>query len=153
MSIAAVGMLLSGCSAPKIDSNWLDRPIAVDGLDDDWEGLKVYIEKTNVDIGIVKDQHSLIICATTVDPTIQLQVARQGLEVWFDPDGGRDREYGVRFPRGLQRSDTRVMMRGRRRGTRPDPQQLAAMFDETMLTAELELLRLSGTVECDTPVV
>ena len=27
---------------------WLDRQIVVDGLDDEWEGLKVYIDKANV---------------------------------------------------------------------------------------------------------
>ena len=124
-----------------MDSAWLDRPIAIDGLDDEWEGLKVYLKKANVDLGAANDSHSLILCATTVDPTIQIQVVRQGLEVWFDPDGGNDREYGIRFPSGMQRAGMRGMMQHGGGGMRrPDPEQLAALFDEAMLNSEMELM-------------
>ena len=133
--------LLAGCGSQKVESVWLDRQIVVDGLDDEWEGLKVYIEKANVGIGVVNDESSLIICATTVDRAVQMQVVRQGLEVWFDPDGGQDRELGIRFSRDQPSKGVRETMRDTLRGGgRVNPQQLEEMFDDLLLNSRVEVL-------------
>ncbi|MCY3664708.1 MAG: hypothetical protein OXH81_03535 [Gemmatimonadetes bacterium] len=133
--------LLAGCGSQKVESVWLDRQIVVDGLDGEWEGLKVYIEKANVGIGVVNDESSLIICATTVDRAVQMQVVRQGLEVWFDPDGGKDRELGIRLSRDQLGEGMREMMRGiLRGGGGVNPQQLEEMFDDLLLNNRIEVL-------------
>lgn len=133
--------LLAGCGSQKVESVWLDRQIVVDGLDGEWEGLKVYIEKANVGIGVVNDESSLIICATTVDRAVQMQVVRQGLEVWFDPDGGQDRELGIRLSSNQLGEGMREMMRGiLRDGGRVNPQQLEEMFDDLLLNSQIEVL-------------
>lgn len=133
--------LLAGCGSQKVESVWLDREIVVDGLDAEWEGLKVYVEKANVAIGVVNDDHWLLICATTVDRAVQMQVVRQGLEVWFDPDGGKDRELGIRFSSGRPGEGMRERMRGGMRGEgRVDPRQLEEMFDKLLLNGRIEVL-------------
>ncbi len=46
-------------------------------------------------------QTFLYICAVVENPLVRMRVMRQGLTVWFDPEGGRKKTMGIRFPRTL----------------------------------------------------
>lgn len=84
----------------KTDSLWLEAAVTVDGDTGDWLGKLSYIEENGISIGVQNDRQNLYICLTTEDPGIRAQVLRAGLTVWFDPDSGKDKSLGIRFPMG-----------------------------------------------------
>lgn len=99
--VALLSICFLGCGGVKIDSRWPDRNIAIDGDDGDWEGLKLYVRDWPVDIGIANDADFLYVSLSTSDRSLQRQVITRGFEVWVDPDGGRGRILGVRYPVGM----------------------------------------------------
>ena len=134
-----LSFVLAGCGATKLTSQWRDREIAIDGADADWYDAKIHIDKTPVDIGIINDGDYLYVCLTSADRTTQMQIARTGFTLWFDPGGGKGKKLGVRFPRGM-RGPEMWTMRDLRRGQGPDPGQLETMFDQVLLQGEMEIL-------------
>jgi hypothetical protein len=133
-----LGLIMSfvfvSCEKYEIKSRWRDRDIDVDGRSMDWLDTLTYVEEFNVSVGIANDTDYLYICAVVENPFVRMQVMRQGLTVWFDPKGGREKAMGVRFPLGSQ---------GKREpsaefGEEPDIDKLQRMFP--MSFNELEIL-------------
>jgi hypothetical protein len=86
----------------RIDSRWRDRDIAIDGDSGDWIGpLRALDEVHPITAAVVNDAQFLYLVLTTGDPVTRRQIVRQGLIVWFDPDGGDTKRLGIRFPLGL----------------------------------------------------
>lgn len=106
--------LLAGCSKGKLElnSDWRDREITVDGKNTDWLGAMLFFEEDNVSVGLLNDENFLYICMIAEDQFIRSQVMRQGFTLWFDPDGGNEKTFGIKYPVGMQASD---LPRGMRR--------------------------------------
>lgn len=162
--VALLGAIatLASCSSPlTLRSSWLDREVVIDGRDGEWEGAKYYIEKSNVDIGVLNDGEYLYLCVSAVERSLMMQVLGQGMTTWFNPKGNRDRAFGVRFPLGrleAMRGDGDGSQRGlagargldgRRRpggamgpggGDRMDPRELEAFLEMALEGQELEIL-------------
>jgi hypothetical protein len=106
--------LLDGCSSGKLElnSNWRDREITVDGKNADWLGAMLFFEEDNVSVGLLNDENFFYICMIAEDQFIRAQVMMQGFTLWFDPDGGKEKTFGIKYPLGIQASDLpRGMMR------------------------------------------
>lgn len=102
----AVFLLFSvaGCNGDELASIWKDRAIAVDGLDTEWDGTRVYLNDAKASVGILNDSDYVYVSfVTTEEQTIQ-QVTGMGLILWFDSDGGKDKTFGIRFPLGMMES-------------------------------------------------
>jgi len=94
---------LAGCSSARIystDSLPRTKEIKVDGRTDDWLGSLSIIEDGNVSVGFLNDRENLYICLMLEEDFLQGQVMRQGLTVWFDPKGGKEKSLGLRYPLG-----------------------------------------------------
>jgi hypothetical protein len=135
-------IILSGCSQGKLElnSDWLDREIIVDGKSDDWLGAMYYFEDENISLGLLNDENFLYACLIAEDQFIRTQVMRQGLTLWFDPDGGKKKTFGIKYPLGRQAGD-RSMRPGfpaRREEGERGQEQFRERFKEAM--TELEIL-------------
>ena len=142
----AIG-LFAGCGGDKLESRWLDRVITIDGRDTDWQDARVYIEDASMGMGLLNDGEHLYLTLSLSNRQVIAQAMRQGFTVWFDPTGGRNKIFGIRFPLGLtemnrpeggertQRMDSRSM--DGRGG--PSPEQIQAMFDRLVEGAEMEI--------------
>ena len=99
--------LLVGCSNSKLElnSNWRDREIIVDGKNADWLGAMLFFEEDNVSVGLLNDENFFYICMIAEDQFIRAQVIRQGFTLWFDPDGSKEKTFGIKYPVGMQASD------------------------------------------------
>lgn len=99
--------LLAGCGNGKLElnSNWRDREITVDGKNVDWLGAMLFFEEDNVSIGLLNDENFFYICMIAEDQFVRTQVMRQGFTLWFDPDGGKEKTFGIKYPLGMQASD------------------------------------------------
>ncbi|MCJ7580929.1 MAG: hypothetical protein MUP98_10395, partial [Candidatus Aminicenantes bacterium] len=93
------------CENYQILSQWRDKNIVVDGESGDWLDALTYVEEFNISLGMANDSEFLYICAVVENPLVRMRVMRQGLTVWFDPNGGRDKTLGIRFPLGSLESE------------------------------------------------
>ena len=119
--------LLVGCGNSKLElnSNWRDREITVDGKNADWIGTMLFFEEDNVSVGLLNDENFFYIFMIVEDQFVRAQVMRQGFTLWFDPDGGKEKTFGIKYPLGMQasgrgmRRDEQSMERPRQASRRP----------------------------------
>jgi len=93
-------LVFVSCENYQSISQWKDKNLVVDGQSGDWLNALTYVEEFNISVGIVHDRDFLYLCAVVENPLVRMRVMRQGLTVWFDPDGGRKKTLGIRFPLG-----------------------------------------------------
>jgi hypothetical protein len=94
---------LAGCSSARVystDSRPRLKEIRVDGKTDDWLGSLSIIEDGNASVGFLNDRENLYICLLLEEELLEAQAMRQGLTVWFDPKGGKEKWLGIRYPLG-----------------------------------------------------
>ncbi len=130
--IILLASLSLGCGNTELESTWRDRELTIDGNAIDWEGTTVHVEDENVTVGLSNDEDFLYLFLSSNDKNIQRQLLTRGLTVWFDPDGGNDRDFGIRFPLG-----TGMPMMSRERMA-PDREEFNEMYKKTL--TELEIL-------------
>jgi len=121
---------LAGCNELDIKSPWRDRDIVIDGDARDWRGLTTYVEKGNIAIGVINDDEDLFLCLHSPTREVAGQIVIHGLTVWFDPDGGGDKELGFHCPMGT--------------GELPRPGSMGADRDE-MKERILEMIDMAAT--------
>lgn len=124
---------LVGCGGQKLTSMWRDREVTIDGVDDEWENAVTYVEDKNVAIGLLNDQEYLYICLASIDFQRVHQMIGMGLTVWFDPQGGKEKTFGINFPLGrqLSREDMSPERTPMSRESMPDPWKLKQMVQES----------------------
>ena len=109
---AASALLFApGCVAPiELTSTPSSGTITIDGNNTDWGNTLVYLEKEQVSVGVHDDGQMLSGCLITTDRFVQMQILSGGFSVWFDPHGGSEKRFGIRFP--VRQSGPLPMMRG-----------------------------------------
>ncbi len=103
-------ILFVSCSQFNLSSIWRDREVTIDGKHDDWLNALMYFEEENISLGLLNDESFMYICMIVENPMIRSQIMIQGFTLWFDPDSGKKRIFGIKFPIGL--SEERMQMRG-----------------------------------------
>lgn len=90
---------LYGCRNPEIMSSRRDREITIDGMDQDWQGIPFYYnEKNHLRITMVNDDRFLYITMAATIRKMRHQIESGGFTLWFDPTGGKEKTFGLRFP-------------------------------------------------------
>jgi len=103
--VGMIAAFTSSCREYEMKSQWCNGNITVDGNTSDWVGLLGYVEDKNISVGILNDEKFLYICLTSEDRSRRMQVMAQGMILWFDPDGGKNKTFGIRFPIGRPQMD------------------------------------------------
>ena len=122
----------TGCTSLELKSQWKDREIVIDGKSKDWLGALYYFEDENISAGFFNDEDNLYVCIIAEAQVMRAQVMMQGLTVWFDPDGGKKKTFGIRYPL----MDRETMMRLREEGESREGMQ--EHFQESL--TEMEIL-------------
>ena len=135
LSLSIIILLFSqvGCSAFEIDSLWREKEILIDGNSSDWLGTLVYLEDNGVTVGIQNDEHDLYICLLAESSFLRSQVMRRGFTIWFDPTGGKDKTFGIKFPIGMPVPETRQQARDEsidRIDREQKPERMASLSDK-----------------------
>lgn len=131
-------LLITGCASMKqLESTTLDRTIAVDGSDADWQGAIIPVEDKDLSMGLRHDDDFLYLALITRKPEHIRQMVAMGMTVWFDPKGGKDKHMGIRFPLGLLETDgdLQMLMPG---GRTPDVDMMQERFAQSL--GELEIV-------------
>lgn len=101
IGLSAGALLLAGCGATSLTSTYREKPFTVDGDPADWVGLPLYVDKSGVNVAVSHDADYLYVMVSTTDRAQQAQIRRGGFTVWFDPQGGSARTFGVKYPVGM----------------------------------------------------
>ncbi len=138
LSILFIAGVFYGCKKTiEFDSTWKITEIRIDGEESDWENRLTYFEKERLGLGIQNDDDNLYIILKTYDRSAQLQVVRNGLTIWFDPEGKKKKRFGIRYPIGLQEYGT-VQRRGRYMDS---PQPEIGEKESAEMLSEIEIIQ------------
>lgn len=122
------------CETVELESGWRTREIIIDGRSTDWVGALTYIEDKNFSIGLLNDADYIYFCLVAENQNIRSQILRQGFSVWFDPEGGQEKTFGIKYPLGLEMKG----LPGDERDDELDQEGRRGMLRRDM--AELEIL-------------
>ncbi|MCX5711764.1 MAG: hypothetical protein NTY47_01670 [Candidatus Omnitrophica bacterium] len=102
--LSFICVLLSGCDETRIDSDWREHQIVIDGKFDDWASAQTYYdEKEKVVVNLANDNDYFYICLVTRNRGLEVRLMESGFMAWFDPAAGRKKVFGIRFPIGLRK--------------------------------------------------
>ncbi|MBN2411461.1 hypothetical protein JXQ31_07195 [candidate division KSB1 bacterium] len=86
-------------TAKTFSSHVTDSLIVIDGKDNDWDdSLIYYVEDLDGVTGIVTDDSSLTIMFRFSDPELHRKIMFGGATLWWNAEGKKKKEFGVRFP-------------------------------------------------------
>jgi hypothetical protein len=119
-ALVAVLLPTSGCREAELRSAWCDREVTIDGHDADWPPTALY-QKSGVTLSIDNDDENLYVLLRLDKKDDAARVMRQGLTVWFDQFGKKEKTFGIRFPLGFKGMGM-PPMGGRGGGRDRDPQ-------------------------------
>ncbi len=96
-------ILFAGCERPNLYSYRKDHEIVIDGQYADWGNYTSYYnEKEKITVNLANDDEYLYLCLISRSRRVETQIMESGLQLWFDPDGGQRKIFGIRFPIGLR---------------------------------------------------
>lgn len=125
-----------GCNEEKLKSNWLDREIIIDAKSDDWLDTLYYFESEMVSIGFFNDESHLYVCMLAENPMLQMQIVGQGFTLWFDPDGGKEKSFGIKFPIGMREAGAQMDFQGMQGGSQ-DREKMREAFEQSLTDFEI----------------
>jgi hypothetical protein len=133
---------LNGCREPvEFQSKWLDKRIVIDGDDTDWADYPYfYDKKSQSSLGLYNDSENIYIHFQTMDREIQKEIERMGLTIWFNEQGGKEKELGLSFAMGglPRRFDLRSGRDSDMPGPPPGmPEEISASMPEEMAGKEM----------------
>jgi hypothetical protein len=98
-STILLAFALTGCGTTMhLPSHWNEQKIVVDGNKNDWD-VTYLIDDNKLVIGFLNDSSFVYLLLATNDRPLAMQLMR-GLTVWFDPQGGTEKTFGIRYPLG-----------------------------------------------------
>jgi hypothetical protein len=123
----------------ELTSRWRSGEVTIDGMRTEWEGSTTYLEDEKASVGVQNDGCCLYVTLSSADQRTQFQVLGRGFTIWFDPEGGKSKSLGIRFP--LSAGERPVGQPGQR----PDLNRLVDRHRGP--EARMELLTLDGARE------
>jgi hypothetical protein len=94
---------MAAMSAQKkgdVASRWRDRDVAIDGINTEWEGRLTPLVNPPLVVGCINDGTYLYVAIGASESRVRAQILGLGLTVWFDPEGGTRKAFGITFPVG-----------------------------------------------------
>lgn len=137
MALAAV-ILLAGCGAQEIRTNWSAQPVTVDGEMTEWPGgSTVYFEDLGAQIGLSNDHQNLYILFRFSNQAWARAIRMGGVTIWLDNSGKKSKDFGIRYTGGPNLSDMRMPEASDRGGFREamTPEQKQRLSDMEQDTA------------------
>ncbi len=114
---ALVVLAVSGCGSTKtLESSWPERPVVVDGHDEEWSAHRLPLKDKKVLLSAINDDANLYVRVETRDRALQAQMLGRGFTVWLAPGGDKSKKFGIRFPLGMAGRGAKLLQRARRDG-------------------------------------
>ena len=93
-----VFVMVHGCKNLKMQNQWADDPITIDGNYSDWDDNSLqYFEENNTMMGSMNDADNLYIMFRFNDQTLARKIQMFGVTIWLDEKGKKKKDYGIRY--------------------------------------------------------
>lgn len=93
-------LLSIGCGEAELKSSWRKAEVMIDGRNTEWRDSLTTLGGQHISLGLMNDSVYMYLGLITTDRTLQRQIMRQGITLWFDREGGKDRKFGIHYPIG-----------------------------------------------------
>lgn len=110
--LIVMSFLLAQCSK-EIDSHYMQDDVKVDGETIEWQGKFTSYMKKAVSVGIGNDEKNLYVCFVSGNRQLNHSVIRNGFITWINVKGKKKKNFGIKFPRGMDINKMRPMMKNR----------------------------------------
>lgn len=95
--IAALALMV-GCQSEQVQSSWSMEHVLIDGQRTDWTGKPTtYLKDSAVQLGLCNDADNLYILLRFTDEKKAFVMRRNGLRIWFDNSGKKQKKLGIRY--------------------------------------------------------
>ncbi|RKD91897.1 hypothetical protein [Mangrovibacterium diazotrophicum] len=100
IQLFGLALLLSSCSGKTYQALiWKEKPVAIDGHQDDWnEFLRYYDKSSKLFYELDNDDQNLYFAVSTRDESSQQKIMQKGLTLGIDLKAGKDFPIQVTFP-------------------------------------------------------
>ncbi|MBN1478987.1 hypothetical protein EH223_14940 [candidate division KSB1 bacterium] len=105
MFLLLAAVFLLQCKTETITSRWAEESMKIDGACLEWGSDLVYNEDNGISYGIKNDDKMLYFVFITDDPNLQRRTILNGLVIWLDERGVKEKNIGFKYPRGLMERD------------------------------------------------
>jgi hypothetical protein len=105
----------------EVKSYWTASPVRIDGFKDDWAGVALATEKkVKVDYAFKNDAENLYVLYIFKDPKYLSSISMTGLTLWFNPEGKKKKNYGIKFIQKQISADALISLTEKERGPLPE---------------------------------
>lgn len=105
----------------KVDSSWVAVPVKIDGSADDWaEDILAFEKKVKVDLAFKNDPEYLYVVFMFKDPKYLSSISFTGMTLWFNTEGKKKKDYGVKFINKQVTADEYISITEQQFGPIPD---------------------------------
>ncbi len=133
-------MFASCGGSMDLGSKWADEPVPIDGTADQWKGKTTYIKDGGLLFGVQNDSNYIYVALTTSDPGSKSQILMRGLTVWFDTQGGDNKNFGVKYPIGAREMGMMNMPRKQDDNNGTNQDWMQQMEDNMLNSTTLEVM-------------
>ena len=81
----------------------VSQPITVDGLASEWSGMLTPAKGQPFELGLQYDQDFIYVCLYSEDAQFKRMILTRGINLWFDPKGKKNTNFGIHYPMGVGR--------------------------------------------------
>jgi len=119
-----------------------DREVKIDGESSDWTNALGHVEDQDFSIGLMNGSENLYLCLVFADQAQQRHILRRGITVWLDKNGGKKKNFGIRFPLGMKSTGLPMAEQSKEQqspeANRPD-EQARQLMEQRMLETQTDL--------------
>lgn len=94
------------------------KDVVVDGINKEWASpLPQYDKKTGLNFAVANNERNLYIIVRVPDDAVQKQIMQNGMEIWINRDGKKEKTTGVTFPIAPNQPEQQKMKKMRENNT------------------------------------
>jgi hypothetical protein len=110
--VVIFGLLLAaGCGGKKIESKWTRKTLVIDGKAEDQDfPYEYWFKDERVALSVMNDREYIYFLFSAGSRALARMLSDQGVVLWFDPGGEKNKVYGLRL---LEGQDTIKVMKGK----------------------------------------
>lgn len=132
----------SGFSKEKVvKSFWATSSVKIDGFKDDWAEVALANEKkVKVDYAFKNDAENLYVLYIFKDPKYLSSISMTGMTLWFNPEGKKKKNYGIKFIQKQISADDLISRTEKEMGPLPEDKKKEIRNIPSYLINDIEIV-------------
>ena len=116
------GLSILGFAKKKvIDSYWIDAPVAIDGMNPEWQDIETIADgKLGIKYAFKNDADNLYVMFAFTSPVSLSSIESSGITIWLNTDLKKKRVYGIKFQRKMVTAEFFIALLEKQQGPLSD---------------------------------